>query len=120
VHPMLALFAPDIHWTPHPFDGKEENVSYSNICPTGGPGGLICCEVCTATYSKYLSATYQDVEEQRTSKVAGELTQLVGFMTNTKKKLGKTVRRARKKSIPINRKRPGVQAIGPATPSLKK
>ena len=108
VHPMLAMFTPEIHWTPHPFDNnteEEAKVSYETVCPVGGPGGLICCEVCAATYSKYMSSTYKDIEEQKTSKVAGELKQLVEFMGNAKKQLRQTVRSARKKHPPVNRRR---------------
>ena len=109
VHPMLAMFTREIHWTPHPFDINSEEgtaaVSYESICPVGGPGGLICCEVCAATYSKYMSGTYKDIQEQKTSKLAGELKQLVEFTGNAKKQLKQTVRAARKKPPPVMRKR---------------
>jgi hypothetical protein len=125
VHPMLSTFAPDIHWTPHPFGSvsKEgDQISYSDVCPNGGPGGLICCAVCTATYSKYLSSTYQDMEEQRTSKVAEELKHLLGFMKDAKTHLAQSVRAARKKPPPLNRKLAVVTVDGKATllTSLKK
>lgn len=108
VPPMLSMFAPDVHWTPHPFSVAPDSsgsVSYKDICPQGGPGGLICCSICTATYSKFLSMTYRDVEEQRTSKVAEEVTQLLGFLKDSKEQLARSVRAARKKNPPLLKKR---------------
>jgi hypothetical protein len=120
VHPMLSIFAPDIHWTPHPFSsdrGPTEKIlaSYQTVCPNGGPGGLICCSVCTATYSQYLSSTCRDLEEQRTSKVAEEMEHLLGFMRAAKTRLTSSVRTARKKNPPVNRKRILTIDEGPVT-----
>lgn len=109
---MFAMFAPEIHWTPHPFD--DEKVSYGNSCPNGGPGGLICCSVCTATYSRYLSSTHRDFEQQASSKVARELEELAGLMSNAKNRLGQALRAARRKPPPGNKKRAGVTKDGNA------
>lgn len=52
-----------------------------------------------------MSSTHKDIEEQRTSKVAGELSQLVGFLETTKSQLDLTVREAKKSKLPANAKR---------------
>ena len=112
VHPMLSMFSTDIHWSPHPFsvdrDKKESTeppTTYQRVCPLGGPGGLVCCSVCTATYSRYLSLTYQDMQEQRSSKVAEEMEHLLGFVKTAQSRLAQSVRAARKKNPPVNRTR---------------
>jgi len=91
------IFAREIVWKPHPFDLAEPS------CPRGGPGGLICCEVCAANYSQYLTITCKDMEEQKKRKVAKELTQLLGFMKAAKTRLGKSVRAARRQPPPAIR-----------------
>lgn len=106
VHPVLAVFTPDIHWTPHTFDPppkklKQRLVRYNEICPNGGPGGLICCSVCAATYSGYLSSTLKSMTVQRTSKLAAETEELLDMLNATKSRLAESVKGARKKPPPI-------------------
>ena len=102
VHPMLSMFVPEILWSPHPFVDEDTEVAFNNVCPTGGPGGLICCSVCTATYSKYLSATFQDVERQANSRMAREVEELISLTSASKGRLGQVNRAARKKAPPVD------------------
>ena len=106
VHPVLAVFTPDIHWTPHTFDPapkhlKQRLVRYNEICPNGGPGGLICCSTCSATYSGYLSSTLKSMTVQRTSKLAAETEELLGMLNAAKRRLADSVKGARKKPPPV-------------------
>lgn len=106
LHPVLAVFTPDIHWTPHTFDPppkklKQRLVRYNEICPSGGPGGLICCSTCAATYSRYLSSTLKSMTVQRTSKLAAETEELLGMLDVAKDRLAESVKGARKKPPPI-------------------
>jgi hypothetical protein len=102
--PTAALFAKDFrdfNWTPHSYDSKE--LSFAAACPRGGPGGMICCESCTAQYSGYLSGTTADIEQQKAAKMGGEMTELLGFLSSAKKILGQSVRVARRKPVPMPR-----------------
>jgi hypothetical protein len=102
--PTSHLFAKDFrdfNWTPHSYDSKE--LSFAAACPRGGPGGMICCESCTAQYSDYLSGTTGDIEQQKAAKMGGEMTELLGFLSSAKKILGQSVRVARRKPVPMPR-----------------
>jgi chemotaxis protein histidine kinase CheA len=99
VFPTPSHFFRDFNWTPHTYDSKEFNAG----CPRGGPGGLICCESCAAQYSNFLSGTTGDIEQQKAAKMGGEMTELLGFLSNAKKLLGQSVRVARRKPIPMPR-----------------
>ncbi|GAX26253.1 hypothetical protein FisN_16Lh083 [Fistulifera solaris] len=106
LHPVLAVFTPDIQWTPHTFDPppkhlKQRLVRYNEICPNNGPGGLICCSVCAATYSGYLSSTLKSMTVQRTSKLAAETEELLDMLTAAKSRLVESVKVARKKPPPV-------------------
>jgi hypothetical protein len=106
LHPVLAVFTPDIQWTPHTFDPapkhlKQRLVRYNEICPNKGPGGLICCSVCAATYSKYMSSTLKSMTVQRTSKLAAESEELLDMLTVAKSRLVESVKGARKKPPPV-------------------
>jgi hypothetical protein len=99
--PTPSLFAKDFNWTPHTFDSKE--LTFTARCPRGGPGGLMCCESCTAQYSDFLSFTTRDIEQQKAAKMGGEMTELLGFLSSAKKLLGQSVRVARRKPVPMPR-----------------
>ena len=70
----------DYVWEPHPFDSADASV-YALSCPNGGPGGLICCAVCTADYSRYMSSTYNSMAQQTISLVGWEANELGTFLT---------------------------------------
>jgi hypothetical protein len=99
--PPPPHFFKDVNWTPHTYDAAE--LSFAVGCPRGGPGGLICCESCTAQYSNFLSRTIQDIEQQKAAKMGGEMTELLGFLSSAKKLLGQSVRVARRKPVPMPR-----------------
>jgi hypothetical protein len=106
LHPVLAVFTPDIQWTPHTFDPspkhlKQRLVRYNEICPNNGPGGMICCSACAATYSGYLSSTLKSMTVQRTSKLAAETEELLAMLNATKSRLVESVKGARKKPPPV-------------------
>lgn len=88
-------FFKDFNFTPHTYDSKEPSCT--------GPGGLICCESCTAQYSDFLSSTTRDIEQQKAAKIGGEMTELLGFLSSAKKLLGQSVRVARRKPVPMPR-----------------
>lgn len=100
--PTLPIFARDITWTPHVFDSGD--VSYDKLCPNGGPGGLICCSTCTASYSQYLTQTQTDMEAQKTAKAGREVKELLEFTKTAKTRLAKTIKVARKKPVPMRRR----------------
>jgi NUMOD3 motif len=95
---MPAIFVRDICWTPHPFDCKA--VSYKDLCPYGGHGGLICCEICAANYTKFLSRSYTNLEQQRIAKVGTELKDLLHISKKVKSILEETLSVARTKPVP--------------------
>uniref|UniRef100_A0A7S1Z0C0 PHD-type domain-containing protein n=1 Tax=Trieres chinensis TaxID=1514140 RepID=A0A7S1Z0C0_TRICV len=43
---------------------KPGNMPHIQQCPVGGPGGLICCSACTASFSRMLTETAQEMEAQ--------------------------------------------------------
>jgi chemotaxis protein histidine kinase CheA len=99
VFPTPSHFFRDFNWTPHTYDSKD----FTAGCPRGGPGGLICCESCATQYSNFLSGTTGDIEQQKAAKMGGEMTELLGFLSNAKKLLGQSVRVARRKPVPMPR-----------------
>lgn len=103
----VGVFSRDVAWTPHSFG--PENQAYSQVCPDGGPGGLICCETCAQTYSSYLNQNIRDIEVQKTHKVGKEVKEILGFIEEGKKTLNRAVEVARKKAPPPP-KGPGPEA----------
>jgi hypothetical protein len=112
--PARSIFGRDVKWSAHPFDSAD--VSYDTSCPQGGPGGLICCTACMANYSKYLSTTYKDIEEQKTAKIGEELTELLQFTEDAKSRLSQTIRVARRKPVPV----PGRNKFPESTSTLER
>jgi hypothetical protein len=72
-------FRSEYCWEPHPFDTNDSSV-YAQACPNDGPGGLICCSICTANYSRYLSTTYSSMAQQSVSLMGREAKELGSFL----------------------------------------
>jgi NUMOD3 motif len=98
-HGAMSIFTPDIQWTPHFLDAKD--IQYDMLCPHGGPGGLICCHSCSVQYTKYMNATFHDLERQVTVKIGNEVQELLRHTSVTKQQLLQTMKVARRKPIPI-------------------
>jgi hypothetical protein len=99
---LQQVFAPAVEWTPHDYDGH--NKLYEQLCPTGGPGGLICCQTCASAYSRYLTQTANDIEVQTIHNIGKEVQELVGFMEETRSKLQDKVGLARQQDPPPSRR----------------
>jgi len=56
-------------------------------CPDGGPGGLICCSYCTASYSRFLSNTAKEMEAQSVSRVGQEVSEILELLADAKQRL---------------------------------
>jgi hypothetical protein len=41
---LEKIFTPHVAWTHHDCDTHDG--LYEQLCPTGGPGGLACCQAC--------------------------------------------------------------------------
>jgi hypothetical protein len=95
---MPSIFVRDVCWTPHPLDSKA--VSYKELCPHGGPGGLICCDICAANYTKFLSRSYTNIEKQKIAKVGTELNDLLDISEQIKLTLAQSIYVARTKPVP--------------------
>ena len=98
--PTIVPYAKTYSWVPHPFDKPE--ISYSMMCPYGGPGGLICCEGCTSRYSGYLTKTVKDIERQRLDHMGLEVKELLEFTINGKLILAESVKVARRTPVPLH------------------
>ena len=116
--PSITLFARDLNWTQHVFD--KSNISYSMLCPHGGPGGLVCCESCTSTYSNFLSKTAKDMETQRIANLGSEVKELIQFSRDAKSRLSESVKATRRKPVPPHRRTASATASAPATASPPK
>uniref|UniRef100_A0A7S3DP81 Nuclease associated modular domain-containing protein n=1 Tax=Entomoneis paludosa TaxID=265537 RepID=A0A7S3DP81_9STRA len=129
---MPSVFRRDINWNPHFYDGSYNNgdggkgddfllegnsqqqkfpqtPSFRDLCPAGGPGGLICCAFCTAKYSEFMMETQQNLEKQSLEQIGWETSTLVHFLKQTKERLRKSIpaaRRAPPPVIPIKKKPP--------------
>jgi hypothetical protein len=112
------VFSKDIEWTPFPFG--EQGETYDNACSSGGPGGYVCCEDCTAKYTLYLSGTVKDMEKHRASRNGREVQELLKFMKQGRKILENAYNLAKKKIPPLPPKPPALKAVPkPATTSRK-
>lgn len=98
---LSKVFKPHVEWTKHDYDTHER--LYKQLCPTGGPGGLACCEVCSSAYSRYLNQTSQDIGVQSVHNAGTEVQECIGFMNETRNKLQKKVVVARKQAPPLKR-----------------
>ncbi len=96
------VFSRDIAWSKFSFgDDNDNRQSYDQVCPQGGPGGLICCDSCCKQYSSYLSKTVKDMEIQRTHKGGKEVKELLKFLHQGKKTLERAIGVAKKKVPPL-------------------
>ena len=78
----------EIVWNQTDFDQHIE--SYKK-CPSGGPGGLICCGPCTTAYSKLLSETSKEMDSQTVSSIGREVSELVQLLEDAKRRLKQSV-----------------------------
>jgi len=92
---LPEIFARDFNWKYHTFDSSESDSPYDSTCPNGGPGGLICCEICTKNYSSFMSNTSKELEEQKIRKLNNEVEELLTILTSARTKLNTAVRAAR-------------------------
>jgi len=74
----------EIFWTPHLFD--KDGTSYAK-CPSGGPGGLVCCYYCSSSYSQFLTSTAEDIEKNTINLVACEMNDILNTLEETQCKL---------------------------------
>lgn len=74
----------EIVWNQAEFDAHV--VSYKK-CPSGGPGGLICCAICTANYSRLLSETSKEMDAQTVSSIGREVSELMQLLHDAKERL---------------------------------
>ncbi len=74
----------EVVWSQSEFD---QHVSTYSKCPTGGPGGLICCGACTANYSRFLSETAKEMEVQTLSGVGREVSELLELLHDAQDRL---------------------------------
>lgn len=65
---------------------KEDAPTYK-ACPTGGPGGLICCSYCNASYSRLLSNTAKEMEAQSIARKGQEVSEILELLADAKQRL---------------------------------
>lgn len=99
---LQQVFAPAVEWAAHDYDAHDN--LYEQLCPTGGPGGLICCQTCASAYSRYLTQTANDIEVQTIHNIGKEVQELVGFMEETRSKLQDKIGLARQQGPPPPRR----------------
>jgi NUMOD3 motif len=113
---MISVFGRDISWTPHILHGSQ-GVAHTNhpstaaappppppytyMCPQGGPGGLICCSLCSTLYTQYLTRTVTELQEQKLQSVGREVRDLIHWTQGTRETLAQTIKAARRKPIPM-------------------
>lgn len=87
------VFSREFIWNPHPFDNidTQNHTDAYQVCPTGGPGGLVCCKQCTSTYSRYLSHTARDMESQTINKVGHEVREILDLLREANIRLQQAV-----------------------------
>eukprot|EP00979_Chaetoceros_neogracilis_P014737 scaffold4843_cov266-Chaetoceros_neogracile.AAC.19 len=83
-----AMLKREVIWSQAEFG--DHVASYSK-CPTGGPGGLICCGPCTASYSRLLSETAKEMEVQTLSGVGREVSELLELLHDAQVRLQQAV-----------------------------
>jgi len=98
--PALIPFHGNINWVPHVFDNVD--ISLPMLCPHGGPGGLICCETCTANYSNYLTRTVKDAEMNRMETMGSEVKELLDLTRKAKMTVSESVKVARRTPVPLH------------------
>ncbi len=96
-----ALFPKEMLWTPFSFSEVNPSAKYDEVCPTGGPGGFMCCEGCSRKYSSFLNKTAGDLEAHRLNSERREVKDIIQFIQNTRKGLGVAVENAKSKLPPL-------------------
>jgi len=66
---------------------EDDDTPTYKPCPDGGPGGLICCSYCTASYSRFLSNTAKEMEAQSVSRVGQEVSEILELLADAKQRL---------------------------------
>ena len=56
-------------------------------CPSGGPGGLICCQLCSAEYSRLLSRTSREIDVQVVAQAGREVGELMELLRDAQLRL---------------------------------
>lgn len=56
-------------------------------CPDGGPGGLVCCSQCAASYSQILSNTTKAMETQTAAKIGQEVSELMEMLQDAQTRM---------------------------------
>lgn len=100
VQHVPSVLRKDISWNNSDFD-DEENEKYSDYCPIGGPGGLICCSACTSMYSDFLSETQKSLEDQKTIHIGWQVEAMSFILDETKDRLKKSLHAARLQPPPL-------------------
>lgn len=94
-----TVFSKDVVWTQFSFG--ENGRGYEEVCPIGGPGGIVCCEACADLYSSYLNQTVKDMEIQRADRNGREVQQLLDFLVEGRKALERSFVVAKKRVPPL-------------------
>ena len=103
------VFHKEVEWKPFSFgtdDGDDGDKDYDQACPSGGPGGLVCCSHCAEEYTWYLSRTVKDMEMHRTRRVGKEVQELLKFLKQGRETLENAYNVAKKKIPPLPPKPP--------------
>mmetsp|Transcript_14784 Transcript_14784/g.21864 ORF Transcript_14784/g.21864 Transcript_14784/m.21864 type:complete len:723 (-) Transcript_14784:89-2257(-) len=77
----------EIYWK----DELASHVESYQACPTGGPGGLICCDFCTASYSRLMCDTSKEMERQTISKVGREVSEMLELLRDAQLRMQQAV-----------------------------
>ena len=93
------MFSKDVEWTPFSFG--EQGETYDNSCPSGGPGGYVCCEECAAKYTFYVSGTVKDIEKHRATRNGNEVKELLKFLKQGQEVLENAYNVAKKRIPPL-------------------
>jgi NUMOD3 motif len=110
--PAPQFIREEIHWTPHSYDtgkgNEEEEYNASSAaswkdendpCPNGGPGGLICCRLCTKSYASFMAETLQEMEREKNANLVEERNEVVELLRQTKNNLAVSLQAA-KRTVP--------------------
>jgi hypothetical protein len=85
---VAAALKREVVWSQKEFDAHV--VSYQK-CPSGGPGGLICCSPCTAAYSRLLSETSKEMDSQTVSSIGREVSEMIQLLHDAQTRLQQSV-----------------------------
>jgi hypothetical protein len=94
------LFEKEIVWSDFSFSKNNAHAKFDEICPVGGPGGLICCEFCSRRYHLYLTKMAEDMETHRIQQQTNEMKDIIIFVNGAKDELKTAVKDAQGKEPP--------------------